>query len=346
MTEKDPANRTALIEMAMGFLRGKVLCAAVRLGIADALEDGPKHLGDLAASTASTPDSLYRLLRALGGIGILEEVGPRRFALTDLGDALRKNAPNTVRASIVFWADLIADFWTYLPECVRADGNPSASAVMEREGVKSRWSMEPEAVDMFHNVFAEPTADDMAAFAGAYDFSRCKVVADLGGAGGGLLCAILSANRDARGVLVDRKEAVDGAASRISAAGFADRCDLVVGDLLEEVPSGADVYVLKSVLHGYGDDDARRILENCRTAMAARSRLLVIDAVLPARIDRPNPTVERMLLSDINMLAVTGGRERSETEWDTLLSSAGFERSGIVPVPGSDSSLIEAAPRG
>ncbi len=136
LTEKDPANRTALIEMAMGFLRGKVLCAAVRLGIADALGDGPKHLDELAAATASTPDSLYRLLRALGGIGILEEVAPRRFALTDLGDALRKNAPNTVRASIVFWADLIADFWTYLPECVRADGNPSASAVIEREGVK------------------------------------------------------------------------------------------------------------------------------------------------------------------------------------------------------------------
>lgn len=346
MTATDAANRTALADMARGFTRGKALCAAVRLGIADALGDGAKDLAELAAATASAPDSLHRLLRALVGIGIIEELSPKRFALTALGDPLRKDAPNSVWASIVFWSDLIAEFWTYLPECVRAKGCPSASAVMERKGLKSRWSIEPDAPAIFHTVFAESTGEDMASLAGAYDFSQCRAVADLGGAGGGLLSAILSANADARGVLVDRKEAVDGARSKLAAAGLADRCDFVAGDLLEAVPGGADVYILKSVLHGYTDDDARRILENCRTVMAAGSRLLIIESVLPETIVGPDPRLERMLLSDINMLVVTGGRERSETEWDSLLSSVGFKPCGIVPVPGSDASLIEASPRG
>lgn len=143
-------------------------------------------------------------------------------------------------------------------------------AAMEREGVTSRWSQERDAQAIFHAVFAEPTAGDKAPFAAAYDFSGCRVVADLGGAGGGLLAAILSANPQTKGILVDRKEAVEKAAPRFAAAGLAARCELVAGDLLEAVPHGADAYVLSFVLHGYSDDEARRILQNCRVAMRLR----------------------------------------------------------------------------
>src|SRR5205809_444550 len=123
MTLKHDASApAALVEMARGYARGKLLCAAVRLGVADALGDGEKDLDALAAATASNSDSLCRLLRALAGIGIVEEVAPRRFVLTPLGNPLKRNAPNSVWASIVFWADLLADSWTYLPECVRAGG--------------------------------------------------------------------------------------------------------------------------------------------------------------------------------------------------------------------------------
>ena len=128
---------------------------------------------------------------------------------------------------------------------------------MERAGVKSRWSSEPDAKAIFHAVFAEPSAADHAVIAAAYDFSRCTTVADLGGAGGALLAAILNANPNVRGILVDRKEAIDGAAPRIAAAGLSARCNLVAGDLLAAVPGGADVYIMKHVLHGYRDDDAR-----------------------------------------------------------------------------------------
>lgn len=320
------------------------MCAAVRLGIADVLGDGEKNLDDLAVATASSPDSLRRLLRALVSIGVLRETTPARFALTEFGRPLRRDAADTVWASIVFWADLLADFWTYLAECVRAGGNSGAAAAMEREGVTSRWSREPDAQAIFYAVFAEPTAGDMAPFVAAYDFSRCHVVADLGGAGGGLLAAILTAHPQVRGILVDRPEAVAAAAPRLEAAALADRCGLLAGDLLEAVPDGADTYVMKYVLHGYDDDHALRILQNCRAAMAPESRLLLIEAVLPVMVDPTDPLVERMLMDDLNMLAVTGGCERSEAEWMALLSSARFELRRVMPVPGLTSSIIEAVP--
>ncbi len=216
---------------------------------------------------------------------------------------------------------------------------------MQRDGVTSRWSREKDARAIFHAVFAEATADDMAPFAAAYDFSPCGVVADLGGAGGGLLAAILLANPQSRGILVDREQALAGAAARFEAAGLAGRCQLVGGDLLQTVPAGANAYILKSVLHGYDDDAARRILENCRAVMMPKSRLLLIENVLPAKIDAGDPQVEQMLMGDLSMLVVTGGRERGADEWGALLWSAGFDLLRIVAVPGSTSSIIEAAPR-
>jgi hypothetical protein len=126
--------------MAQGYFRGKALCAAVRLKVADALGDEERTLDELAAVTETNADSLYRLLRALASIGVVEEVAPSRFALTALGRPLRRDAPDSVWASIVFWADLLADSWTYMADCVRAGGKSGAAAVMEWEGATSRWS--------------------------------------------------------------------------------------------------------------------------------------------------------------------------------------------------------------
>ncbi len=107
MGEKRGSSRRALVEMAQGFFRGKVLCAAVRLGIADALADGPMTVDELAAATETNPSALRRFMRALASIGVVEEAAPARFALTTFGDPLRRDAPDSVWASMVFWADLL-----------------------------------------------------------------------------------------------------------------------------------------------------------------------------------------------------------------------------------------------
>jgi O-methyltransferase domain/Dimerisation domain len=346
--ERDKETRAArqkLLDMATGFFRGKVLCAAVRLGVADALANGATALDELAATTEANPDGLRRLLRALASMGFVEEVAPNRFALTPFGDLLRRDAPNSAWASIVFWADLLADAWTYLPDCVKAGDNSGAASAREREGVKSRWSLESDAPAIFHRVFAEGNAADFAPYSASYDFSRFGVIADLGGGGGGLLSAILAAQPAARGVLVEREGAIDGCAARLEATGLAARCALVAADLLQSVPPGADAYVMRCVLHGYDDESALRLLRNARDAMSPEARLLVIEVVLPDLVDRADPAVEKLLMSDLNMLAVTGGRERSATEWRALVTAADLELCGIVPVAGEMHSIIEAGRR-
>jgi hypothetical protein len=345
LREAKGPSRQDLVETAMGFIRGKVLCAAVRLGIADALARGPMTLDELAAATKTNPAALRRFMRGLACIGVVEEIAPSRYGLTTSGDPLRRHAQHSVWASMIFWADLLADAWTYLPECIRAGDRSGADAARAREGAVSRWTREPDAKAIFHAVFAEPNAEDFAPLVAAWDFSSARVVADLGG-GGGLLAAILSAHPALRGMLVERQTALDGAAKKLESAGLATRCELVAGDLLESVPAGADVYLMRCVLHGYDDESALAILRNLRRAMSAASRLLLIEVVLPDRIDGPDPELERLILSDLNMLAVTGGRERSEDEWTALLTSSSLDLRRRIRVGGDSTSILEVARRG
>jgi hypothetical protein len=334
----------SLVEMSQGYFRGKALCAAARLGVADAIGEAEKSLDEIAKATGAPGDSLARLLRALASFGVIRESAPSRFKLTPLGLPLRKDARDSVWASVLFWSDLLADSWTYLAECIRAGDKSGADLARAGNGDPSRWSIEPNAEAIFHAVFAEPAAESMAPLAAAYDFSPFQSVADLGGAGGGLLAAILAAHGRLRGVLVDRAGAIERATRRMEAAGLLSRCDLICGDLLEGVPSGADLFVLKSVLHGYDDDLARRILENCRQVIPATGVLLVIETVAPTQVDAADPEVEKIMMGDLNMLAVTGGRERSEPEWRSLFASARFELRRIIAVPNAVPRFLEALP--
>jgi hypothetical protein len=323
-----------LTEIAKGYFRSRVLAAAARLGVADALGDGERDVEQLGAACAAHPASLYRLLRALASFGVVAETRQGWFVLAPFGQPLRKDHPESEWAAVVFWSDLIADSWAYLTECVRTGD----AAHARPEGAPSRWSQTPDAPAIFRAVFGDIPSEDYSPIARAWDFSKHHVVADLGGAGGALIEAVLSAYPGVRGMLVDRPEAIERAAAH-----FGDRCVLVAADLCEGVPAGADVYMMKHVLHGYEDEAATRILHNCRSVLPGGGRLLVIEFVLPDVVGQADQKLEHQLMSDLNMLAVTGGKERSAFEWKRLLAGAGFECLRIIPVEGDPISIIEAA---
>jgi ubiquinone/menaquinone biosynthesis C-methylase UbiE len=335
-----------LVEMAMGYSRSRMLCAAARLGVADALGDAVRGVDFLAEKCQADRGALYRLLRALAGIGVTEETAPEHFRLTALGRPLRRDVPESAWASVIFWADLLADDWSLLTDCVRSG---KKAAEVRDPKVPSRWSQEPEGFAIFRAVMGTAPVEDYAPIARAWDFSRAKVVADLGGGGGSLLLAVLGLNPHLRGMLVDREDSVAAARARFASAELSSRCVLLAADLDEAVPSGADVYMLKHVLHGYGDADAIALLRNCRAVLPQDGRLLVIEFVLPALVSRADPQIEVRLMSDLNMLAVTGGKERSEREWRGLLEAAGFALIRVWPV-GSDDvmagsvGILEAKP--
>jgi hypothetical protein len=317
--------------MAMGYMRGKVLAAAVRLGLADALTT-PSTVGELATATGCDPESLDRLVRGLESIGIVRS-DHGTLTLTDLGARLRRDAPDSAWASVVFWADLLADSWTYLDEVVRTGRHEAVAEARERNGSPSRWSFEPDPVGVFNRVFAELDAEANQHFVRILDFSRCNVVADLGGGGGGLLEAVLLAHPDLRGILVDRSEAVDGARERLVGSPVVERLEFVAGDLLDGITVQADVFLMRNVLHAYDDVLAEVLLRNCHGAMRRDDRLIIVEPVVPDSIAAGDADVESIVMSDLNMMVVTGGRERTIDGWRRLLGSSGLELESLEAVP-------------
>jgi hypothetical protein len=325
----DVTTNTGLVEMAMAYSRSRMLCAAACLGIADALGDEVRSVGFLAENCQADADALYRQLRALASFGVTEETTPEHFRLTPFGKPLRRDVPQSVWPAVIFWADLLDDSWSLLTDCVRT-GKP-ASQVRDQT-IPCRWSQDAEADSIFRAVMGTAPAKDYAPIAEAWDFSRAKVVADLGGGGGSLILAVLGLNSHLQGMLVDREASLDAAKLRFANEDRSSRCELIAADLTQSVPAGADVYMLKHVLHGYRDAEAVTVLGNCRAVIPQNGSLPVIEFVLPPLLSHSDPQLEGRLMSDLNMLAVTGGRERSEREWRALLKAAGFILTRVCPV--------------
>ncbi len=173
----------------------------------------------------------------------------------------------------------------------------------------------------------------------AYDFSGLRDLVDVGGGSGVLLEAILRATPHLRGVLVDRPEAVRRARARLAQAGLDDRSECVVGDFFDSVEPGADAYVLSRVIHGWDDDDARRILATCGAAMPGHARLLLVEGIVPERA-RDGAEAVRM---DLHMLMLFNARERTQAQYARLLADAGLELTRVVPTGSSAGlSVLEA----
>jgi O-methyltransferase domain len=186
------------------------------------------------------------------------------------------------------------------------------------------------------------TQQDAAAVVSAYDFRDCARVVDVGGGHGALTAAILEAYPWTTAVLFDQAAVIEGAKQHLHAEGVTDRCTCIAGDFFESVPEGGDAYVLKDIVHDWDDDPAVAILRNCRRVMAHTpadtTRVLVAEKVIPPG-NAPFPGK----LTDITMLLVTGGRERTAKEYEALLTGAGLALTRIVPTS-SPASVIEAVP--
>lgn len=326
------SNHETLVEIAQGYFRSSVVRAAARLGIADAIAAGKHEVGEMAAACGADAESLYRLLRALAAMGVTAETKAGSFNLTPFGEPLRKDAPHSMWHQVVFWSDLLADNWSYLTECVQT--GKTAAQLMAAEGVRSRWSKDPHADAVFRAVMGTAPVEDYMPIVRSWDFSAAQVIADLGGGGGALLSAILATHPHVKGMLVDLPETIESAVPRFQREGLSDRCEMVALDLTERVPGGPDVYVMKSVLHGCKDDKAVVILRNCRAVMTAGGFLLIIEYLLPDVIASADKAMEARLMSDLNMMTVTGGRERSAAEWEKLLSVSGLKLQRVLPVAG------------
>lgn len=326
-----------LLRLVSGFHVAQAIHAAVELGVPDLLADGERTSDDLAEASGADPATLYRLLRALASLGVLHEAEGRHFSLTPLGQPLRSDVPGSVRG----WARLVGReyvwrSWGNLANAVR-NGENSFRALYGADVFE--WRAEhPEESAIFDEAMRSLTAPQAEAVLAAYDFSRFGIIVDVGGGNGTLLASLLAAHPAVRGILFDQAHVVTGGESVLQAAGVADRCEIVAGSFFEDVPEGGDAYVLKSIIHDWEDEEAIAILRACRAAMGPEAVVLLIERHLGG--PNENPAAK---LSDLNMLVMPGGRERSDEEYAALFEQAGM-RSASTTVAATGHAVIEASP--
>jgi hypothetical protein len=323
----------AVLQMIGGYWIARMLYVVTDLGIADIIHERPRPAAELAAETNVHPRALYRVLRALAGVGIFAEDEAGNFHLTPVGATLRRNAPDSMRAMVL--SELGGEHfeaWTNLAQSVKT----SEIAFDHRYGedVWEYYAKTPERAAIFNESMTNISEATNAAVVAAYDFSSIQKLADIAGGHGSLLAGILNANPHLYGVLFDQPHVVNGSGAHL--AGVADRCEVIGGNMFEAVPSGADAYLMKWIIHDWNDERALTILKNIHRATPENGKLLLVEMLVP-----PGNGLDFSKLLDVNMLVMTGGCERTESEYAELLAQAGFQLTRIVPTAGP-ASVVEA----
>ena len=321
-----------IFAITVGFWQSRALAVAAELELADLLAAEPLHINVLASRTNTHAPSLFRLLRALESLSIFSQISPMVFANTPSSECLRKNVPNTewawVRAQLSVGGG-VYEGWSGLGASIKT-GDTAFDQVLGC-GFWEYYRRNPEAGTIFNEAMRLIGKHNSPEVAQAYDWNRFPVIADIGGGIGGLLVDILDAHPSCRGLLFDEPKVIQQAISH-------ERLQPIGGDFFQTVPTGADAYILRWIIHDWSEAEALALLGKVREAMKPGARLILLEELIP-EVGEPVPGK----WIDVLMLAITGGRERTENEYSELLSAASFELEEVVPTTGPLSILIAKA---
>ena len=318
-----------MLQWLSGYWFSQTLYVVAELGIADLLRRGPRSCAHLARDARVHEESLYRLLRALAAVGLFRQVPPRRFALTPLSETLLGDRPDSLLPLALLgghpfhwraWGELLHSVRTGRTAFTRANGVDLFAGLGKNRTFATA----------FRGVMRSLTAVD-SLVVDRYDFSSARTVVDVGGGRGELLSRILDRCPQTRGILLERPEVLRQVPRR-------KRLRLAAGDFLTSLPEGGDLYVLKFVLHNWDDRRAATLLARCRSAMRGTGRLLIVESLLGDA--RRTPVAET---HDVNMLVLTGGRERTRSEFSALLRRSGFRLARVIATT-TNVHMLEAVP--
>jgi hypothetical protein len=329
-----------LSRMIMSAWVPQAIYTATALGLPDELGTGRKGSADLARKVGAPAGNVHRILRALVMLELCAEPEPGLFELTPMGAYLRADAPDSMRNWALLWGrESIWEGWGRLLDCVKT--GEIAPKLISGKSTPFEWMQEdPVGLEIFNKSMAELTGRAARAIAQGFDFTGVRRIVDVGGGHGALLRAILLKYTDMKGVVFDLPYCREGAARLLEEAGLAGRCEFVGGDFFESVPAGADAYIIKSVIHDWNDERSLSILRTCRAAMTEASRLLLVEPLRPETVGT-SPIDAILVGSDLNMMLMTGGCERTDREYRSLLEEAGLRVVRVVATP-SAMSVMEA----
>lgn len=330
-------------DLIAGALRTQAIYVVAKLGVPDQLSLGPRTAEDLADRLQVHGPTLLRVLRFLVVSRVFVENDDGRFALAPAGQLLQTAHPRSLRPSAIRAGEGLWNVSGGLLNAVQTGRTP-------HEDVHGKTFFERindrDGSAAFGARMNGSTPGLGAAIARLESVQRARTIVDVGGGHGGMLIELLRAQPSARGVLFDRTATIEGARPLIEAAGLGDRCEVVAGDFFQSVPKGGDVYLLSWVLHDWDHGQATRILRACRDA-AEDAILLIVEVLLPPRATMLEAADDRLIADpytlDLQMLLLTGGRERTAAEYSELLGEAGYAiRETSKPASARGASVIEA----
>ena len=336
-TKEGNPSPPVLFQMATGYWVSQAIYVAAKLGIADLLKDGPQSCVALATATGADTASLFRLMRALASVGIFSHVRKDRFALSRLAESLQSDSPGSLKTMVMTIGEIHYQAYGNLLHSVQT-GSPAFNKVFGTS-LFDYLQHNVDAAATFNHGMTNLSSMLAYAILMAYDFSGISSIVDIGGGEGHLLRKILELNPEMRGVVLDMPANVEIANQDLDDQTCVGRCSYVAGDFFDSVPEGFDAYLLCGVIHDWDDAQAVTILGNCRRAMAKNGRVLLVDMVVP---EDDAACFSKLL--DLNMLVMTGGRERTKAEFSALLDAADYKLTRIVPTI-APQSVIEAVPK-
>jgi hypothetical protein len=335
----EPINETeappemAMLQLISGFWISRCIYVTAKLGLADLVKDGPRTAAELAVATNAHAPSLYRVLRALACVGVVAQEGDR-FGDTPVLQTLRTDVKGSLRwFAMSELGEEHYPAWGEFLHSVRTGAIAFDHAL--GMDVWEYFAEHPDHAKIFNDSMSGLTAQANEAIHSAYEFSGIGTLVDIGGGHGGLLTSILRRNPQMRGILFDAPPVIEGARSIVGNSDVADRCQPIAGNFFESVPEGGDAHILKWIIHDWTDDQSVTILKNSHRALPENGKLVLVEAVVPAGNE-----MHFSKFMDLNMLVMTGGRERTEAEFRDLYERAGFRLTRIVPTE-SPFSVIE-----
>jgi hypothetical protein len=327
-----------MAQQLFGMIFSKVItqCLGVvaQLGVADLLQNGARSIADLAAACGAHERSLYRVMRTLAASGVFSESRKGYFELTPLAEPLRSGSENSLTDFAIFASHPVHNAaYANLMHSVRT----GETGFLQAHGAElfDYTQSDPEFFSVFNAAMTSNSRREAQAIVAAYDFTEIRTLADIGGGLGLLLSRVLQATPGLRGVLFDLPNVVERAGATLESAAVADRVTIQGGSFFEAIPVRADAYMMKYILHDWEDERARKILENCVASMEPRSRVLVVDHVIPETDDAD---IGKLL--DIEMLLMAGGHERTRSQFEELFASAGLKVTRVLPT-GATLSIVE-----
>ena len=312
-----------VLDLIFGRWRSQILYAGVKLGVFDALRNGPRKATAIAHELGLDPHLTYRLLRALGSLDLLAEDTERTFSLTEAGELLRSDHPQTLRGvTLLEEGPEHYALWTHLPAMIR-DGKQNAFVREFGRMAFDHAMVDPSYAEVFDGAmssYSRAQTDWILEALESYDFGKITHLCDVGGGHGYMLCRFLEKHPHLRGTVLERAEVISDS-TRLWARemGMSQRCEYVAGDMFDAVPT-ADAYIMKLILHDWNDDECVQILQNQYREVKSGGRVFIVEHVIP----EPR-TAHFSKLFDIHMMCWGTGRERTEDEYASLLERAGWK---------------------